>query len=96
MYAFLFSDVIFISETEVIYLFTLLMKGKNPSKTSQDYCSPGKRKIIEKISPPGKQKALIISTCCTFLFNNSTWLIGCLAKTDQDQHLKLRSQIQKT
>ena len=49
------------------------MKGKNPSKTSQDYCSPGKRKIIEKISPPGKQKALIISTCCTFLFNNNTY-----------------------
>ena len=57
MYAFLFSDVIFISETEVIYLFTLLMKGKNPSKTSQDNCNPGKRKIIEKISPLRQTKS---------------------------------------
>ena len=73
MYAFLFSDVIFISEIEVIYLFTLLIKGKNPSKTSQDYCNPGKRKIIVKISPPGNQKTLIISMCCTFLFNNNIY-----------------------
>ena len=51
MYAFLFSDVIFMSEIKVIYLFTLLMKGKNPSQTSQDYSNPGKRKFIEKISP---------------------------------------------
>ena len=28
------------------------MKGKNPNKINQDYCNPGKRKFIEKISLP--------------------------------------------
>ena len=46
------------------------MKGKNPSKISQDYCNPGKRKFIEKISPPGRQKALIISTCYNNIYTD--------------------------
>ena len=50
-------DVNFMSKIEVIYLFTLLMKGQNPSKITQDYCNPGKGKLTEKINPPRQTKS---------------------------------------
>ena len=57
MYFFVFFDVNFMSEIEVTYVFTLLMKEKSPSKISQDYCNPGKGKLTEKISPPRQAKS---------------------------------------
>ena len=50
MYFYVFFNVNFMSEIEVIYLFNLLMKGKYPSQIKQDYCDPGKVKL--KSSPP--------------------------------------------
>ena len=58
MYFYIFFDVNFMLEIEVIYLFTFLTKGKNRSKISQDYCNLGKAKLIGKIRPHQADKKL--------------------------------------